>query len=95
MPKGLPFRLTDYIELVELTGRVIRSDKRGSIDSREAPILQRLGIDGESWLELATELEGLFCYAIGKEQLLGQYRNNTGRKKVRGVGQSKRLLGTG
>jgi REP element-mobilizing transposase RayT len=95
MPEGLPFQLTDYIELVELTGRVIRTDKRGSIDSREAPILQRLGIDGDSWLELATELEGLFCYAIGKEQLLHQYRSNTGRKKVQGVGQSKRLLGTG
>jgi hypothetical protein len=95
MPKGLPFELTDYIELVELTGRVVRSDKRGSMNPHEAPILQRLGVDGESWLELATRIEDLFCSAIGKEQLLKQYRSNTGRKKVRGMGQSKRLLGTG
>ena len=25
---GLPFRLTDYLELVDLTGRIIRDDKR-------------------------------------------------------------------
>jgi len=26
MPQSLPFKLSDYIELVELTGRMIRSD---------------------------------------------------------------------
>lgn len=31
MPKGLPFRLTDYLELVDWAGRVIRNDKRGTI----------------------------------------------------------------
>ena len=29
MPKGLPFRLTDYLELVDWTGRILREDKRG------------------------------------------------------------------
>jgi hypothetical protein len=27
MPKGLPFELKDYLELIELTGRCIRADK--------------------------------------------------------------------
>jgi hypothetical protein len=31
MPNGLPFRLTDYLELVDWTGRMLRDDKRGSI----------------------------------------------------------------
>jgi len=31
MPKGLPFRLTNYIELVDWTGRMLREDKRGVI----------------------------------------------------------------
>jgi hypothetical protein len=31
MLDGLPFRLTDYLELVDWTGRMLRDDKRGSI----------------------------------------------------------------
>jgi hypothetical protein len=31
MPNGLPFRLTDYLALVDWTGRMLRDDKRGSI----------------------------------------------------------------
>lgn len=48
MPAGLPFKLTDYLELVELTGRVIRNDKRGHIESNIPSILHRLGIEPES-----------------------------------------------
>ena len=33
MPKGLPFELKSYLELVELTGRIMRDDKRGHIDN--------------------------------------------------------------
>lgn len=39
MPFGLPFRLTDYLELVDWTGRLIRENKRGSIHSNLPPIL--------------------------------------------------------
>jgi hypothetical protein len=46
IPVGLPFKLTEYLELVELTGRVIRDDKRGHIDRNTPPILQRLGKAG-------------------------------------------------
>lgn len=31
MPKGLPFKLTDYLELVDWIGRIIREDKQGFI----------------------------------------------------------------
>ena len=34
MPAGLPFRLTDYLELVDWTGRQIREDKRGAIGEK-------------------------------------------------------------
>ncbi len=34
-PFGLPFKLSEYLELVELTGRVIRNDKRGHIENQQ------------------------------------------------------------
>ena len=49
MPKGLPFKLTDYLELVDWSGRVIREGKRGSIDQSMPPILERLNIEPEHW----------------------------------------------
>ncbi|MCP4288626.1 MAG: hypothetical protein GY792_30090, partial [Gammaproteobacteria bacterium] len=44
MPKGLPFKLGDYLELVEWTGRIIRDDKRGYISAKTPSILTRLQI---------------------------------------------------
>ncbi|MET0001822.1 MAG: transposase, partial [Candidatus Thiodiazotropha lotti] len=44
-PKGLPFRLKDYLELVDWTGRAILEYKRGHIPDNQPPILERLQID--------------------------------------------------
>ena len=57
MPQGLPFALKDYIELVDWTGRVIRDDKRGRIASTLPPIIDRLGIEPDNWLELTRAFE--------------------------------------
>lgn len=44
-PKGLPFRLADYLELVDWTGRILRNDKRGAISGGLRPLVERLQID--------------------------------------------------
>ncbi|MFQ2245468.1 transposase [Aeromonas enteropelogenes] len=41
-PRSLPYTLTDYLILVDWTGRAIRGDKRGHIPEALSPILQRL-----------------------------------------------------
>ncbi len=38
MPKGLPFRLTDYLALVDWAGRILRDDKKGTIAENIPPI---------------------------------------------------------
>ncbi|MFT7431100.1 MAG: hypothetical protein ACI971_001561, partial [Colwellia sp.] len=35
MPKGLPFELKDYLELIEMTGRCLREDKAGHIEKNQ------------------------------------------------------------
>jgi len=67
---GRPFKLTDYLELVEFSGRVIRDNKRGHIEHNILPILKRLGIEAENWLELFTKFEGNFKYFWGRTTLL-------------------------
>ncbi|WP_311568493.1 transposase [Photobacterium arenosum] len=56
MPEGLPFHLFDYIELVEWTGRQIREGKHHHIHSTQHPILERLGFNTASWLNICTKI---------------------------------------
>ena len=53
------------MELVELTGRVIRSDKRGYINNNQPKILERLGIEQDKWLTLTTSFEKNFKDLVG------------------------------
>ncbi|WP_432459666.1 MULTISPECIES: transposase [unclassified Agarivorans] len=95
MLKGLPFELQDYLQLVELTGRVIREDKHGYIDDAQAPILQRLQIDEESWLALSTGLENYFASAVGTGQSLRHYKRQHQQQRIKGMGAAKRWLDVG
>ncbi|WP_394170331.1 transposase, partial [Saccharospirillum alexandrii] len=65
MPAGLPFRLQDYLELIDWTGRQIRDDKRGSINNCIPPILERLNIDAEHWVYNTQHFESQFKGLVG------------------------------
>ncbi|WP_185236425.1 hypothetical protein [Teredinibacter franksiae] len=71
MPQGLPFHLQDYVQLVDITGRAIREDKRGFIDNNLPPILERLNISNHEWLVLTTQFESKFKSLVGcKDKLM-------------------------
>lgn len=91
-PNGLPFRLEDYLELVDLTGRIIRQGKRGSIDLSFAPILQRLNIPSENWISIAIEFEQHTHAAVGTELILSNYYQNAGYKRRPNISKTKQLL---
>lgn len=93
MPSGLPFKLKDYLQLVDVTGRMQRPDKRGSIPIHTNPIIQRLGLSEENWLTLACEFEGKFSGAVGKEHLLRQFHQHIGQKRTSGLHQSQQWFG--
>ena len=71
MPQGLPLHLQDYVQLVDITGRAIRENKRGFIDNNLPPILERLNISSREWLVLTTQFESKFKSLVGcKEKLM-------------------------
>jgi hypothetical protein len=61
----IPMHLTDYIELVDWSGRQTRPDKRGAISETAPPILARLGIEQGYWLQNCQKLEDEFHQVIG------------------------------
>jgi REP element-mobilizing transposase RayT len=56
---GILFNFEQYLALVDWTGRIIRSDKRGHIDSALPPILNRLQITADQWRINATQFEAI------------------------------------
>ncbi len=64
-PRAVPFAFDDYLELVDWTGRALRTDKRGYIEEQEPKILARLGIDGERFISSAERLLKEFGTAVG------------------------------
>ncbi|CZF82680.1 hypothetical protein GCE9029_03375 [Grimontia celer] len=83
MPGGIPFRLMDYLELVDWTGRQIRDDKRGYISRALPPILLRLGFDKADWLNACTQVER--GRLIGSSQAIKASLPHLNRKRLSGL----------
>jgi len=88
---GIPYRLMDYLELVDWTGRAIREDKTGYISKTEPKIIEKLGFTTEIWLK-SVEQFSEHCYShIGTEEQLIAVCKESGKKWLAGM-KSSRLL---
>ena len=65
--EGIPFRLIDYLELVDWTARQYR-DGQASMSDKMPNILSRLIFNSRDWLRICTELEKSRASAIGTRQ---------------------------
>ena len=54
---GIPFTLSDYLQLVDWTGRLVHQNKKGFIAHDLPPILARLKIPADQWLVDSSEFE--------------------------------------
>lgn len=68
--QGIFFNLYDYLELVDITGRIVREDKQGAIVLYLSPILERLGIDRQTWLTNATAFEEIYKKRFARKRRL-------------------------
>ena len=56
---GILLNFEEYQALVDWTGRIIRSEKRGHIDNEMPPILTRLQITLDQWRINTTQFEAI------------------------------------
>ena len=92
MPKGLPFELKDYLELIDMTGRCLREDKAGYIEGNQPALLNRLNITPENWLTLTKDFRKLFHGAVGHSDVLSDYCEHKGLKRRTSVSCCDKLL---
>ena len=62
----LSISLRAYLDLVDWTGRAVVAGKRGTVPKHLAPILERVGLQPNSWCTLIVNFGSLFRRAVGR-----------------------------
>ena len=85
--------ITDYIQLVDTTGRQWHPTKRGRITGKPAAVLERLGLDARQWTDRvrAIKPDQGFCRVIGSESALLAKAAEIGQRWLRDVGVARSL----
>ena len=91
-PWAIPFAFDDYLELVDWTGRAIRSGKRGRIPSGHPGILDRLGIDPERFIGYSERLLKAFGTAVGAPAAMANLCARRQTKYLRGIQAARRIF---
>ncbi len=89
----LRMTLDKYLELLDWTGRQIRMDKSGSIPAGLAPILERLQMSGQTWVDCVKNFGRWFGWAVGKEQALVEERDRSGLHRMQSRPQTTAIFG--
>ena len=83
--------IDQYLELLDWTGRQIRTGKRGHIAPGLRPVLARLELDVDAWVANVEAYGGLFRRIAGKTQRLGELARATGRAWLHGHCGARKL----
>lgn len=84
----LPLSLSEYLTIVDLSGREICYGKRGQIPADIAPILERIGINPESWISTCMLCRRWFGSAIGSNSSLKKLASDLGKAWLKGFAAS-------
>lgn len=90
----LPFRATDYLELLDTTSRCCVQGKRGFVSGSKPRLIERLGIDAHAWLHCMVTVRGPRHRALGSPGALRQFAATLSLKWVHGISQSAAMYPT-
>jgi len=85
----LPLSEAQYLQLVDWTGRQVRRDKRGAIPSELAPLLTRLELSAQTWVETVQHFGKWFHRAAGKPESLAKEAKRRGVSWLSGISHSR------
>ena len=73
----------DYLTLVDLTGRLLRPDKRGAIDPRLPALLSRLDLKLEAWIATMTGWRQMHGRALGHRAIRDEMAQRHGLRWIK------------
>ncbi|MDA3934216.1 MAG: hypothetical protein PF630_07830 [Gammaproteobacteria bacterium] len=89
---GLPCELSDYLQLVDWSGRAIHPNKRGRIDDHLPKILQRLQIEPSALLSYLGKKDDRFHHVIGCKASIRDAAERLGKRFLQGIAAADRLF---
>jgi len=91
---SIPTTLSDYLQLIDWSGRVVRGDKHGAIDECAPTILKRLNIDPGVWQHAMRIRGNVFGRALGKLDHLRLHARTVAQSRIKGLTYAERLFRT-
>jgi len=85
---ALPFTCEDYFQLVNITGRIIREDKRGAILDDIPSVVSCLGIEPDHWVEHIKNFGKSYSACVGSVEAIADYAGRSGKRWCKGVSHS-------
>ncbi|MBY0572104.1 MAG: hypothetical protein K2P84_00360, partial [Undibacterium sp.] len=83
--QGLPFRLLDYVELVDWTARIVRTDHKLAMSGQTPPILARCGFTSDTFTAFMQTQAMTRGTVIGQVERLKAYAVSLKKRCVVGV----------
>jgi len=90
----LQISAAEYFDLVDRSGRILKENKRGFIDPDLAPILLRIGVNPNAWMDTISRFDSRFQLAAGLLSSLRTFARQLGRRWVTGVTAAKAAFST-
>ena len=90
--QAIPFGLQEYIDLVDTMGRAVHPAKRGAIPATTPPILARLGMDAEGFINAADHFFKDFASAVGTPAKLIEIAARRQQRALRGLAAARRVF---
>ena len=92
-PNGiLTMSTEEYFDLVDRSGRIIRSDKQGFITEDIEPILYRLGVISSAWLDTVSNFGDKFHLVAGLLHNIRSYADRIGSRWFVGVSSARAVF---
>ncbi len=84
-------KLEDYLEIVDTTGRIIKSNKKGFIPSNLEPVLSRMKLCQNHWIQTVLGFGSGFYRVAGSVSKMIEIAKSLGQRWMRGMNFSKEV----
>ena len=88
----LSMGLGDYLQLLDWTGRQIRSDKRGAMPANLEPLFERLGISTELWVDCVLNFRKWFRSSVGRPKSMEAAAEARGHNRAISINSARRAF---